>query len=115
MKRFFQILLLAVVLALVLCLLHNPAKGGFQHTKALSVDGRVLYLGSLNMTYRALKRNLEENVLVQDPKLAKEFDALFGTFAKESIPFDERYWDHLSKGERFRCSLAHRLDNLIIQ
>lgn len=90
-------------------------QGGFQHTKALSVDGSVLYLGSLNMTYRALKRNLEENVLVQDPKLAKEFDALFAAYAKESIPFDERYWDLLSKGERFRCTLAHRFNNLIIQ
>lgn len=88
---------------------------GFHHTKALSVDGRILYLGSLNMTHRALKRNLEENVLVQDPKLAAEFDTLFATYVKESVPFDQQYWEQLSKRERFRGRLAHRFNRLIVE
>lgn len=89
--------------------------GGFHHTKALSVDGRILYLGSLNMTHRALERNLEENVLVQDPKLAAEFDTLFATYVKESVPFDQQYWEQLSKRERFRGRLAHRFNRLIVE
>lgn len=89
--------------------------GGFHHTKALSVDGRILYLGSLKMTHRALKRNLEENVLVTDKRLAAEFDSLFAAYVKESVPFDEPYWEQLSKRERFRGRLAHRFNRLIVE
>jgi cardiolipin synthase len=89
--------------------------GGFHHTKALSVDGSILFLGSTNMTHRALRRNLEENVLVKDARLAAEFDKYFAGYAKESVPFDDQYWAQLSRKERNRAVLTHRFNRLIIQ
>ena len=89
--------------------------GGFHHTKALSVDGSILFLGSTNMTHRALRRNLEENVLVKDARLAAEFDKYFAGYAKESVPFDDQYWAQLSRKERNRAVLTHRFNHLIIQ
>lgn len=89
--------------------------GGFHHTKAMSVDGKVLFLGSTNFTHRALLRNLEENVLVQDPRLTAQFDAYFASFAKESIPFDEKYWDSLSEREKIRDEITNRFNRLIVE
>ena len=89
--------------------------GGFHHTKAMSVDGKVLYLGSTNFTHRALLRNLEENALVLDPRLTAEFDACFASFVKESIPFDQDYWDQLSKREQLRDIITNRFNRLIIE
>ena len=89
--------------------------GGFHHTKAISVDGKVLYLGSANFTHRALTRNLEENVLIRDYHLTAEFDACFASFVKESIPFDQDYWDQLSKWEQLRDVTTNRFNRLIIE
>ncbi len=88
---------------------------GFHHTKAMSVDGKVLYLGSANFTHRALTRNLEENALVRDPRITAGFDACFASFVKESIPFDQDYWDNLSKRERIHNDITHRLNRLIVE
>jgi cardiolipin synthase len=88
---------------------------GFHHTKALSVDGSILFLGSTNMTYRALRRNLEENVLVKDARLATEFDKYFAVYAKESVPFDDQYWAQLPRKERVEGVLANRFNYLIIE
>jgi cardiolipin synthase len=88
---------------------------GFHHTKALSVDGSILFLGSTNMTHRALRRNLEENVLVKDSRLAAEFDKYFAGYAKESVPFDDQYWAQLSRKERVEGVLANRFNYLIIE
>lgn len=88
---------------------------GFHHTKAISVDGKMLYLGSANMTHRALHRNLEENVLVEDSRLTAEFDACFAAYVKESVPFDDNYWNRLSKRERVLNSLTYRLNRLIVE
>jgi len=72
--------------------------GGFHHTKAMSVDGKVLYIGSANMTHRALCRNLEENVVVYDSDVIEKFDALFSGYVQESFPFSRdsvSFLDHL--------------------
>lgn len=89
--------------------------GGFHHTKALSVDGSILFLGSTNMTHRALRRNLEENVLVKDARLAAEFDQLFAGYVNESVPFDDLYWAQLPRKERIQGVLAHWFNRLIIE
>ena len=90
-------------------------KDGFHHTKALSVDGKALFLGSTNMTIRALRRNLEENVLIIDPRLASAFDAYFSAYVAGSIPFDDNYWERMPADERRRSTLAHRPNWLIVE
>lgn len=89
--------------------------GGFHHTKAISVDGRMLFLGSTNLNHRALRRNLEESVIVRDPGLTAEFDACFAGFKKESIPFDDEYWNRLSIIEHMRDAVANRYNWLILK
>lgn len=88
---------------------------GFHHTKAMSVDGSILFLGSTNMTHRALRRNLEENVLVKDARITAEFDKYFADYVKESVPFNDQYWAQMSSKERHRGVLTHRFNHLIIE
>lgn len=88
---------------------------GFHHTKAMSVDGSILFLGSTNMTHRALRRNLEENVLVKDTRLTAEFDKYFADYVKESVPFNDQYWAQMSSKERHRGVLTHKFNHLIIE
>lgn len=77
--------------------------GGFHHTKAMSIDGRVLFIGSANMTHRALNRNLEENVVVQNKDVVEKFDSVFNEYVQSSYPFDcdsvsfiDKLYDRLS-------------------
>jgi len=70
---------------------------GFHHTKAMSVDGKSLFIGSANMTRRALKRNLEENVLVTDRVVVEKFDSLFSLYTTESY---EMNYDSVSLMDR---------------
>jgi putative cardiolipin synthase len=51
--------------------------GASLHTKALSVDGRTLFVGSYNLDPRSTWLNCEQGVLVKSDVLAKEFEAIF--------------------------------------
>lgn len=49
--------------------------GGVLHAKLLVVDSRLAFVGSANLTHRALSANLEAGVLVRDPAVARELEA----------------------------------------
>ena len=49
-------------------------QGGLLHTKAISVDDRVVMLGSANMDRRSFEINYEMNMLVIDHKLIADLD-----------------------------------------
>ena len=102
------------------------ASGASLHTKALSVDGRKLFVGSYNLDARSTWLNCEQGVLVESDVLARQFEAIFAkqtegvhawrvtlkdndldwTDGKESFDSDPK----ASWGRRFQAWLARVLN-----
>ena len=55
------------------------SSGASLHTKALSTDGRTLFVGSYNVDPRSTWLNCEQGVLVEDAALTAQLDGLFAT------------------------------------
>ena len=55
------------------------SSGASLHTKAISIDGRTLFVGSYNLDPRSTWLNCEQGVLVEDELLAKQLDGIFAT------------------------------------
>jgi putative cardiolipin synthase len=53
------------------------SSGASLHTKALCIDGEVLFVGSFNLDPRSAMLNTEQGVLVRSPELSREFEASF--------------------------------------
>ena len=53
------------------------SSGASLHTKALSADGRIVFVGSYNLDPRSTWLNCEQGVLVEDPVLAKQLAGIF--------------------------------------
>ena len=54
------------------------SSGAALHTKALSIDGELLFVGSFNLDPRSTSLDCEQGVLVDSESLAQEFESLFG-------------------------------------
>ena len=53
------------------------SSGASLHTKALTIDGEVLFVGSFNLDPRSAILNTEQGVLVGSPELARQLENLF--------------------------------------
>ncbi len=53
------------------------SSGASLHTKALSADGKIVFVGSYNLDPRSTWLNCEQGVLVEDPVLAKQLAGIF--------------------------------------
>jgi putative cardiolipin synthase len=69
------------------------SSGASLHTKALTVDHRLLFVGSFNLDPRSTSLNCEQGVLVTDPELAGQFEQIFATQTSGS-----RAWSVTLKG-----------------
>jgi cardiolipin synthase len=50
---------------------------GFIHSKTISIDGRILSVGSSNMDVRSFKLNFEINAFIYDPEVAEIYEQIF--------------------------------------
>lgn len=55
--------------------------GGFHHEKVVSIDGHLIVIGSHNLDQLSFQKNHELGVLMDDPAIAREFDAYFDEHA----------------------------------
>jgi putative cardiolipin synthase len=53
------------------------SSGASLHTKAIAVDGRVLFVGSYNLDPRSAWLNCEQGVLVENEELASQLEQIF--------------------------------------
>jgi putative cardiolipin synthase len=53
------------------------SSGASLHTKALTLDGKMLFVGSFNLDARSVSLNTEQGVLVADPELTAQLNAIF--------------------------------------
>ncbi len=63
------------------------SSGASLHTKALTIDGEVLFVGSFNLDPRSAMLNTEQGVLVSSPELSRQLESLF-----EHQTAPERAW-----------------------
>jgi len=61
-------------------------EGGLLHTKSMTVDGEVTFLGSANMDRRSFELNYENNILFYDPGLTAEMRSRQDIYLKSSHP-----------------------------
>jgi putative cardiolipin synthase len=75
------------------------SSGASLHTKAFAVDGEKLFVGSYNLDPRSTWLNCEQGVLVEDPVLAVQLEALF-----DSQVTGQRAWRVSLEGGDLRWS-----------
>jgi putative cardiolipin synthase len=63
------------------------SSGASLHTKALTIDGELLFVGSFNLDPRSAILNTEQGVFVGSPELSRQFEGLFD---QQTAP--ERAW-----------------------
>ena len=84
--------------------------GGFHHTKAMTVDGRLCTVGSANLNSRSLRYDYEAGAVVADKCLAGRMDAIFDADKAQSFVLTEESWDDFrTPWQKFRGWFAHLL------
>jgi cardiolipin synthase C len=53
------------------------SSGASLHTKALAVDGRVVFVGSYNLDPRSTSLNCEQGIFVESPAMATQLEQMF--------------------------------------
>lgn len=85
-------------------------RGGFHHSKIMTVDGLYSFLGSANLNARSLAWDYECNVAIMDKCTTSEFHSIYEDDKKEScLKLTDEYWSTLSKWKKFQGWLFHFL------
>lgn len=85
-------------------------RGGFHHSKIMTVDGQYSFLGSANLNARSLSWDYECNVAIIDECTTNEFRAIYEHDKKEScIRLTDEYWKTRSKWKNFQGWFYHFL------
>lgn len=67
-------------------------RGGFHHSKVMTIDGRFATVGSANLNSRSLRYDYETNAFIFDERFTAELDAMFTSDKEHSVPLDDDYW-----------------------
>jgi cardiolipin synthase A/B len=62
------------------------------HTKAITVDGRIAVIGSVNIDMRSLWLNFEISLFIYDQAGAARVRALQENYLRESVDLHPRAW-----------------------
>lgn len=86
-------------------------KGGFHHSKIMTVDGLFSYLGSANLNARSLSYDFECNLIVLDQCTTAELHEIFETDKQlHCAPLTDEYWHNRSGWKNFQGWLFHFLE-----
>jgi cardiolipin synthase A/B len=64
-------------------------EGGLLHSKTLTIDGQITFLGSSNMDVRSFDLNFENDVLVRDPLITGQVRQRQMAYIAESVVVEE--------------------------
>lgn len=85
-------------------------KGGFHHSKIMTVDGIYSYLGSANLNARSLSWDYECNIVVLDKCTTSELQEIFDSDKRNHCsPLTDEYWEKRSAWKNFQGWLFHFL------
>src|SRR5690606_25555797 len=65
---------------------------GFMHAKTICVDGKLAFIGTVNMDIRSFYINFEISAIIHDLNLCKEMEAEFEIDKQNSMRVDMGYW-----------------------
>jgi len=65
---------------------------GFMHAKTICVDGKLAFIGTVNMDIRSFYINFEIAAVIHDKKLCTEMQNQFEIDKKDSTHIDMKYW-----------------------
>lgn len=85
-------------------------RGGFHHSKIMTVDGLYSFLGSANLNARSLSYDYECNLLVLDECTTEELRSIFRYDRDNAcVPLTDEYWNNRSAWKNFQGWLFHFL------
>jgi cardiolipin synthase len=64
----------------------------FLHTKSVSIDGQVAWIGSCNLDMRSFELNEEVVALFFDPRIAAQLGAIEARYLQGSTPITLEQW-----------------------
>lgn len=79
--------------------------GEFNHSKLMTIDGEICFIGSANMDFRSLEHNFEITSLVYDRSFALQIENLIKQDIETNcVPFDLKRWKKRNFPLRFTQS-----------
>jgi cardiolipin synthase len=86
---------------------------GFLHSKTLSVDSKVLPIGTMNLDIRALQLHKELMVWIYNEELTRQHEAIFAHDRERSVEITLLDVEGWTKWQNFRNSAARLASNLL--
>ena len=90
-------------------------EGGFHHTKVMTIDDNVSFVGSANLNSRSLRYDYECNLLIVDEGITSELNALFDRDTASSYLLTPERWKQRPRGKRFAGWFFHFLTPFVEQ
>ena len=88
-------------------------KGGFHHTKVMTVDDRFCTVGSTNLNSRSLKYDYEINAFIFDLQTTWELDEIYKNDKTKSEIMTKEYYRKRGAWRNFVGWFAHLLTPVI--
>ena len=86
---------------------------GFMHAKTICVDGKLAFIGTVNMDIRSFYINFEIAAVIRDQQLCKEMQYQFEIDKKDSRHIDMKYWKSRPMFKRGLDSICRLLAPLL--
>ncbi len=86
---------------------------GFLHSKTISIDSRIISIGTTNMDVRSFKLNFEINAFIYDKKVAEEHDKIFAEDLKNSRQITLEDYENRGWTMKLRESVSRLLSPLL--
>lgn len=88
-------------------------KGGFLHSKFITIDGEIAFAGSANLDFRSLEHNFEIVSIFYDRKTTSKLEAIFEQDIALSEPVDPKRWEKRPRLQRFIESVMRLFSPLL--
>lgn len=86
---------------------------GFLHSKTISIDGRVLSIGTTNMDVRSFKLNFEINAFIYDRKVTEYHNQIFFKDLEDSREITREIYENRSWTMKLRESISRLLSPIL--
>ncbi len=86
---------------------------GFLHSKTISIDSRILSVGTTNMDVRSFKLNFEINAFIYDRKIARAYDEIFFEDIEHSIEITAEEYKNRGWTMKVRESISRLLSPIL--
>ncbi len=86
---------------------------GFLHSKTISIDSRIVSIGTTNMDVRSFKLNFEINAFIYDREITKEHDKIFAEDLEKSREIKLEDYENRGWTMKLRESISRLLSPLL--